>query len=64
MSDADLLHTEADAAALAECRAWVSSLQAFVMEVDMQVAVLLDVRVGCRQCSFSTITLLFCDIRS
>ena len=34
-------HTEADAAALAECRAWVSSLQAFVMEVDMQVALLL-----------------------
>ena len=34
-----VFRTEADAAALAECRAWVSSLQAFVMEVDMQVAV-------------------------
>ena len=32
-----MLYAEADAAALAECRAWVSSLQAFVMEVDMQV---------------------------
>ena len=31
---------DADAAAMAECRAWVASLQAFVMEVDMQVPTL------------------------
>ena len=32
------LGADADASALADCGAWVSSLQALVMEVDMHVA--------------------------
>lgn len=32
--------SEADAGALADCKAWASSLQALVMEVDMQLAAL------------------------